>query len=279
MGWAPTGGPARIGYRRAVGPRVPLRRGAKVISGLQVTVKSVLHPVGPLPASVYWRRRAVALAAVLVVGVLFTMLLSGGGAGGDPRLTSAAGSSPGPSGSATSSPGTITATPPSVDPGRPDDGNTNGDGSAAPGQGDQSGSGATRTAAVAPPRQCDNHAVMVTIAPRQPVYRVGEKPVLRLAVRNVSKYACVRDLGAAQQEVLLYSGGTRLWSSNDCYPGGSRDVRTLQPGEQATFSVVWSGLSSRPHCVGVRTRVPAGQYALVGRLASKFSSRARLVLR
>jgi hypothetical protein len=70
--------------------------------------------------------------------------------------------------------------------------------------------------------------------------------VLRLQVRNVGTVACTRDLGAALQEVLLYHGTTRLWSSNDCYPEGERDVEVMQPGVLHTFSVTWSGLSSQP---------------------------------
>ncbi len=48
--------------------------------------------------------------------------------------------------------------------------------------------------------------------------------MLRLQVRNVATLPCTRDLGAALQEVLLYQATKRLWSSNDCYPEGQRDV-------------------------------------------------------
>jgi hypothetical protein len=108
---------------------------------------------------------------------------------------------------------------------------------------------------------------------------VGQAPVLRLQVRNVAARPCTRDLGAELQEVLLYRGSTRLWSSNDCYPEGTRDPELMRPGVVHTFSVVWSGLSSQPDCAGVRGRVPAGSYALVGRLGSLVSPRSPLTLR
>jgi hypothetical protein len=98
-------------------------------------------------------------------------------------------------------------------------------------------------------------------------------------VRNVAKLACTRDLGAALQEVLLYHGSTRLWSSNDCYPEGERDLELMRPGVLHTFSVIWSGLGSRPKCAGARTRVGAGSYALVARLGPLVSPRAPLALR
>src|SRR3954468_1916667 len=47
-----------------------VRGGRRVDPGppaLRTTVPAVLHPVGPLPAAVYWRRRVLVLALVLSV--------------------------------------------------------------------------------------------------------------------------------------------------------------------------------------------------------------------
>jgi len=117
------------------------------------------------------------------------------------------------------------------------------------------------------------------VAPQRPDYQVGQTPVLDLEVRNTATAPCVRDLGAAQQEILLYAGTQRLWSSNDCYPEGERDPQVLAPGAAQSFSVTWSGLSSQPRCAGQRTRVGAGTYELVGRIGTLVSRRATLVLR
>jgi len=253
----------------------------------------VLHPVGPLPASVYWRRRAVAFAAVVGLLLLFWAVLPGGGDGGGDRA--AAVGSPSPSVPATGSdaadasvdPGGLTASPATNDPGRAADG----DGSAASGSaagGSAAGGSGTAPAPTsrqpAPqpttaPKPCPDAELRLVVSPAQPAYLVGQAPVLRLQVRNVGTVACTRDLGAALQEVLLYHGTTRLWSSNDCYPEGERDVEVMQPGVLHTFSVTWSGLSSQPRCAGTRIRVGAGTYALVARLGSLTSPRAPLTLR
>jgi hypothetical protein len=229
----------------------------------------VLHPVGPLPASVYWRRRMLVSATVVVVLLLAWTALSGGG--DSPRDTAAAVGSPTPSGG---TPTSLAATPPAGDRG---------------GAGGGAGAGPAETAAApsptpgtAPPpsQPCSDSALQLRVLPERPAYRVGEEPVLDLVVRNVSTVACVRDLGAAHQEVLLYDGrNRRLWSSNDCYPGGTKDPQVLGPGDSASFSVTWSGLSSQPRCAGERTRVGAGSYALVGRLGSLISRRSPLALR
>jgi hypothetical protein len=176
-----------------------------------------------------------------------------------------------------SSPGELTATPPANDPGR----------AADPGTGTGTGTGTTTSApqptpppTTAPPapKPCVDKALQVRIAPAVPAYPAGTQPKITLSVRNVSAVACTRDLGAAQQEVLLYRGTQRLWSSNDCYPEGARAVRTLKPGEAASSSVTWSGLSSRPKCVGERTRVAAGTYELIGRLGAITTPRAKITL-
>lgn len=249
----------------------------------------MLHPVGPLPASVYWRRRVLALAAGLAALLLLWLVTSGGSGAGDGGFGQAAGSSsaaPTATGSGASAPSggspseTLAATPPAVDPGRPGDGTGGASGAGDPSGG---GSGPAGTTAAAPteaaaPVACSDAALRLTVAPGRPAYPVGATPELTLSVQNVSKQTCTRDLAASQQEVLLYAGQARVWSSNDCYPGGGRDVRTLAPGERNRFSVTWSGLSSRPSCAGTRSRVGPGSYQLVARIGTLRSTPAALTL-
>jgi hypothetical protein len=245
---------------------------------IAATVVRVLHPVGPLPASVYWRRRAVAFAGLVVVLLLLWAVLPDGG-DDTPRDSAAAVGSPSPTEPAAAATSTgsggLTASPASDDPGRAGDG-------PAP----TATSAAATTAPATPkptpppaPKPCPDSALRLTVAPAQPAYVVGQAPVLRLQVRNVGTLSCTRDLGAALQEVLLYQGTQRLWSSNDCYPEGERDQELMRPGVVYTFSVTWSGLVSRPKCAGTRTRVGAGAYTLVARLGSLVSPRAPLTLR
>jgi hypothetical protein len=245
----------------------------------------VLHPVGPLPASVYWRRRAVAFAGVVGVLLLFWAILPGGGGDGGQGRAAAIGS-PSPGATAPVDPSGLTASPATDDPGRAaDDGSaTGGSITGGPANGGSATAPAPTSRQPAPkptpaPKPCTDAELRLAVSPAQPAYLVGQAPVLRLQVRNVAEVPCTRDLGAALQEVLLYHGSTRLWSSNDCYPEGERDQELMRPGVLYTFSVTWSGLSSRPKCFGDRSRVGAGSYALVGRLGSLVSPRAALTLR
>ena len=243
---------------------------------------------------------AVAVLAVVLIAMLFS--LGGGGKGGG--SAAAAGDRSSSAATVPASPtsaafGTLSATPPATDPGRPGDGDSDGTGAAhgstgtgGTGGSDPSGGGGTggsgtggsdgavaSSASAGLPATCGDGELRLVVAAAAPTYAVGQKPVLKLSVQNVSSTTCLRDLGAAQQEVLVYSGSTRLWSSNDCYPGGGQDVQELAPGGRQTFSVAWSGLSSTPQCKGTRSRVGAGHYTLVGRLGTLTSAKASLVLR
>ncbi len=236
----------------------------------------MLHPVGPLPASVYWRRRAVAFAGLVGVLLLVWAVLPGGD--DTPRDSAAAVGSPSPTepAAAPSDSGGLTASPATDDPGRA------ADGPAPTATTPTATTPVATTARPTPtpaPKPCPDSALRLTISAAQQAYVVGQAPVLRLQVRNVATAPCIRDLGAALQEVLLYRGTQRLWSSNDCYPEGERDTELMRPGVVHAFSVTWSGLVSRPKCAGTRTPVGAGSYALVGRLGTLVSPPAPLTLR
>jgi hypothetical protein len=117
------------------------------------------------------------------------------------------------------------------------------------------------------PGPCADGDLRVTARTDATSYPAGRKPVLSLVVTNAGAAPCVRDLDAARQAVaVVRQPGDGLWGSNDCSPGDTDDVRTLRPGEEAVFSVRWSGRTSMPGCAGQRTTVPPGTYQLLARL-------------
>ena len=117
------------------------------------------------------------------------------------------------------------------------------------------------------PGPCADGDLRVTARTDATIYPAGRKPVLSLVVTNTGAAPCVRDLDAARQAVaVVRRPGDGLWGSNDCSPGDTDDVRTLPPGEEAVFSVRWSGRTSTPGCAGERTTVAPGTYQLLARL-------------
>jgi hypothetical protein len=96
-------------------------------------------------------------------------------------------------------------------------------------------------------------------------YAVGSTPRLRMRIQNTSDTACKRDVGAAMNELVITSGDTRVWSSDDCNTAGTAQVATLQPGQSYSVSVTWLGRLSAKGCPADQPLAQKGSYKLVGR--------------
>jgi hypothetical protein len=256
----------------------------------------MIEPNGPLPRSVYWRRRAVA-AGASVLGVVLLAWIIGGLVEADDQqpvrgTASAAqlGGAPGADGTATS--GRSSASAPPSSPG-PDD--PRGSVTASPRAGASPSSTAAPTARPAapsptpavtttaappgPPQPCPDAVTKVVATPDAPSYPVGTRPLLRLSVTNVGQVPCTRDVSRTLREILvLGADGTRLWSSNDCYGPPQQDVRLLAPAKPVAFTVHWAGRTSAPGCPLNRKTVPAGAYQVVGKLGALVGAPTPLTL-
>ena len=191
----------------------------------------VLHPVGPLPASTYWRRR---LVLVVVLGVLLLLAKSclGGGGGGTPTA--------GPAPSVTPTTSSSPRPRPSPTPTRP-----------------------------AGPVTCPNAMLSLTTASDATTYPAGTSPRFTVTVKNVSGQVCRRDLGPLV--VVVQSGSDRIWASTDCAPKSPPALQGLGPGGSLETTKTWDGKRSKPGCKGTRTVAKAGTYtvrATVGTLTS-----------
>jgi hypothetical protein len=223
----------------------------------------VLHPVGDLPAAVYWRRRLLVLTVLLAVlggaGWLGFTLISGH----DDGSASAAAA-----GSRTALPDpALEKVVPSLD-------------SVATPSPPAVSSADTAAAPPAPAAGGPCADDMLGLEVRAPAaVALGSKPTFELVVTNASSVPCVRVLDKGLQELVLADlAGTRVWGSNDCFPEASSDTRTLAPGEAVSFPVVWGGLTSEPTCTAARTPPAPGDYLLRGRLDTKVSGDTALHL-
>lgn len=145
---------------------------------------------------------------------------------------------------------------------------SSGSGDGASGDGAEPDDSSTRAAAPVAPGQCSDQSLAVRVTSAEPNYQVGAEPEFTIVITNIGTESCDRDLGAGLQQVLVYTldGNTRLWSNTDCFSESTVDVRSLSPGDQAAFSVKWSGTTSEPGCEAPRDPVGPGAYTVVGQL-------------
>lgn len=202
---------------------------------------ALLHPRGPLPPSVYWRRRLVTFGVLFVV--LALLLRTCGGDDG----------------------GTLTPAP-STSPTRgAPTGPTRPTGPSGP-----TGQATTPAAQVGP---CPDTAIVVTARADAQTYTGSRRPILTIGVANSGTVPCTRDVGQAAREVRVTSGNARIWSSDDCSPGGGSQIVTLLPGAApVTFTVTWSRKRSAPGCPAGTETADAGTYRVIGRFGQVLST-------
>jgi hypothetical protein len=195
--------------------------------------EALLHPRGPLPPGVYWRRRALTL--VVVVLVLFGLAKACGSDGKKQVVTPRTSTSP--SAGATKPVTGTTTRPPTAPP--------------------------TTPAAAAP---CQDSVLVVTTRADAQTYPPSRRPILTIGIANTGTVPCTRDVGQGAREIRVTSGNDRVWSSDDCSPGGGTQIVTLQPNAApVTFAVTWSRKRSASGCpAGTETAGP-GTYRVVGR--------------
>lgn len=203
-----------------------------------------MHPAGPQPPGVYWVRRALVLLVVLALLLGVRWLLTG-------RGSSPSGATPVASSSGSITPSTTPSSSASATP------------STKP-SASRSASATTKPTATATPA-CTASQIAVTASTDAASYPVGSTPRLVMKIENTSGKACRRDIGALQNELIITSGATHVWSSDDCKPGGTPQVETLAPGQAYSVTVTWLGRRSAKGCPTNQPAAGKGSYKLVGR--------------
>ena len=191
------------------------------------------RPVGPEPAPTYWQRRAFLAVAVLLMMLLLWLFLRAvlTSSGGGQERVATSGASP----------------------------TSNASSSARP-------SGSPQPSASPGSTPCDPPALTATATTERNDYPVGGRPVLVLTVTNTGTTPCTRDLGQGAVELMVVSGSDRIWSSDDCAPGGPVKSVVLAPQEESVTRLTWAGRRSQPGCAGDKAATQAGTYRVNARL-------------
>lgn len=206
--------------------------------------------VGPLPAGVYWRRRA-----LVFVGLAMVVLVVSYACGGPDVSSAGAGASP-----SASQPGssvapservTVVASPTTAQP---------------------TAFTLPITGATGP---CTDAELEVAVSAAAPQIQHGQPVDVTIRIKNASGRTCGRDVGADMQELRLMDKDIVVWSSDDCNARRGNDVRSFGPGKEISFTLTWSGTRSRTGAGAVNCSAPApdpASYQLVARLEQKLSN-------
>ncbi|MFF4248288.1 hypothetical protein ACFYY2_28010 [Streptomyces sp. NPDC001822] len=269
------------------------------------------NPVGPLPSSIYWRRRAVAVLVIALLAALAAWAVTRGGGGGPgtddgkpggknpaPSIT------PGPSGS-----GPVVGQPPGgrdESGGSGTDGGSGGSAGTGGGAGSDTGAGGSAGAVGSAGAQgptgssagpagtsagqqvpagsslpnCTPAALQLSLRTDNS-FGPDDKPRFRLTARNTSAADCKADFGPKNAVLTITQAGEdddQLWSSKDCPRTGALFLR-IPAGATVVHTVDWDRKRSAPKCATPPPGAAApGTYLLEARIPGESVQRASFVL-
>jgi hypothetical protein len=201
-------------------------------------MSSLLRPVGHLPASVYWFRRALVLVVLVVVLVVLVRVIGGGG--GDQQNTAATDPAQSPSTQPTVVP---TATP------------TRSGSTTTP----------TKTSETAktsePPKdvKCTGSDVKIDVVPAGRSLAPGAQLSLAIQLSAVGN-ECKATVDPDRLSVTITSGNDQIWSTTHCAQAIPRATLVLAKGKQSTTTVLWNGRRSGPGCLPGQPQAKPGTY-------------------
>ena len=236
----------------------------------------MLRPVGREPTATYWRRRALLLVAVLLALFLGSRACAGDGSGGqDGALRRGTGASL--SGPGTAEP-TSTANP-SGGPGSTSEptGQPTGGSGQPTGQPTDEATGVVAGGGVVP-GYCQDSNVKVAVKPTTTTFQPTQDATFRLSIANLGAGPCRYEVGPRGWEATVESGTTRIWNSDDCAVAEASKLRTLQPDEPVTVTIVWDRIRSKPGCPSGQPTAAAGTYTMIATAGNVSSQKVSFVL-
>ncbi|UUU24114.1 hypothetical protein [Streptomyces sp. DSM 40750] len=272
---------------------------------------SLRNPIGPLPSSIYWRRRAILLTLVGLLALLIVWVVTSGGGNGDNNAGEPNGKNPatsitpGPSGSGPA----ISEAP----GGRDESGDESGSGGDSSGTGSTSGSGSDadsgaggadggsgaagggtsdgggkngsssgeQVSAGSPLPNCAAGAVELTVRSVRNAYEPGVNPTFELIARNSSGSDCKLDLGPDNTVVTITAAGAddAFWASDHCHETAGSLLFKVPAGDRVTYTVEWNRDPSAANCATPSAgSAAAGTYLVEAKAPGLATARQSFVL-
>jgi hypothetical protein len=200
-------------------------------------MSSLLRPVGHLPASVYWFRRALLL--VVLVALVFVLVRVLGGGGSDPKNSAASGPDP--------------STAPNVVPTPTAGGKTSAAGKKT--------SESPKTKETPKDVKCTGSDVVVEVLPATRTLTTGTS--LNLVVQlSALRDECRAEVDPSELTLTITSGEDQIWTTEHCEKVIPRATLVLAKGKQSPSIIAWDGRRSRPGCLPGQLKAKPGTYVV-----------------
>ncbi|MFJ3779592.1 hypothetical protein ACIPX0_48815 [Streptomyces sp. NPDC090075] len=246
---------------------------------------SLRNPVGPLPSSIYWRRRVAMLSTLAVLALLIAWIVTSGGGGGKKNADGSDGKNPvstitpGPSGSGpaisqapggrddSSGGGSGSSTGSSPGSGSTDGSSAGSSGDSSSGSAGSSGSsgsssgsggdvtsGSGGTVASLPGTStlpnCTAASVTLSLKSLRNSYSPEQTPTFELTAKSASSSDCKIDLGPknAVLTITAASADDTYWSSADCPKTAASRWYRVPAGSSITYTLKWDRKPSAAQC-------------------------------
>ncbi|WP_329003830.1 hypothetical protein OHA18_10815 [Kribbella sp. NBC_00709] len=211
-------------------------------------MSSLLRPVGHLPASVYWFRRGLVLAVVVVLVFLISRLFSGSG---DAQNTAATDPQPNPSGAPpASAPSTGTTPGPTRTP-----------------------TPTPKPTKTTPPadQTCKGSDVQIDALPGN--RKIVSGSMLNFVVQlSPASDECKATISNDKLTVTVTSGNDLIWSTTQCAKVIQSATLVVAKGKQAAVTVSWNGHRSGPGCLPGQPVAKPGTYVVKAEYDGHLSS-------
>lgn len=214
---------------------------------------------GPLPAGVYWRRRALALVLLLVLLVLALRALGGGDE--EPGTASTVAQD-------TSAPSDLPTAGPTLsaeDQAEVDAQVAAEQEARAEARAEREVEREAREAATAPLAEPEGRCsdADIVVAPVVEGAVAGSDVTVLLNLRTVATPACTWTISPAHLSVKITSGDDDIWSSQECPGQVSRSTVTVRAESTSTTSLTWDAKRSAEDCPSTTPYAEPGFYHVI----------------
>ncbi|MFC9693612.1 hypothetical protein ACFTSF_33990 [Kribbella sp. NPDC056951] len=205
-------------------------------------MSSLLHPVGHLPASVYWFRRGLVLFVLALLFFLIFQLVPGGG---DPQKSAAVND---PQQTPTPTPAAKPSKTPTPKP-------------------------SEKPSKTTPPEDVKCSASNVRVEAMPASRRITSGAALNFVVRfEAVSDECKATIDPDSLTVSVTSGADLIWTTSHCGQAIPKATLVVAKGKEAASTVVWNGHRSGPGCLPGQPVAKPGTYVVKAEFSGREST-------